>query len=178
VQNDINNIRKCLQGDKNAFENLVKRYQPQITAMMWRFTRNKNECERLVQDVFVEAYFSLENYKAKGPFLSWLKTIATRTGYKFWKNQMKHQNLLHLTDYDHEDLANIDNLQPSQAAQILTELLERLSPPDRLVLTLMYFQECTTQQIAQQTRWSKAAVKMRAMRARNKLKKLLQNQGF
>jgi len=85
---------------------------------------------------------------------------------------------LHLTDYDHEDLADIDNLQPSQAAQILTELLERLSPPDRLVLTLMYFQDCTTQQIAQQTRWSKAAVKMRAMRARNKLKKLLQTQGF
>jgi DNA-directed RNA polymerase specialized sigma24 family protein len=57
--NDQRDIQDCLGGNKEAYRRLVQRYEAQVTKLMWRFTRNRTECERLVQDVFVEAYFSL-----------------------------------------------------------------------------------------------------------------------
>ena len=57
---------------------------------MWRFTRNRGEWEELVQDVFVEAYFSLKSFRGRAPLLHWLKKVATRVGYRYWKRR-KHQ---------------------------------------------------------------------------------------
>ena len=57
-----------------------------------------------------------------------------------------------------------------EAKAIVTRLMEMLSPPDRLVLTLLDLEERSTQEIAQMTGWSRPMVKMRAMRARRKLR--------
>jgi RNA polymerase sigma-70 factor (ECF subfamily) len=53
---------------------------------------------------------------------------------------------------------------------VVTRLLALLSPPDRLVLTLLDLEERSTQEIAQMTGWTRPMVKMRAMRARHKLR--------
>ena len=58
----------------------------------------------------------------------------------------------------------------SDAKEVVTKLLALLSPPDRLVLTLLDLEQRTTQEISQITGWTRAMVKMRAMRARRKLR--------
>ena len=75
---DWDDIQECLHGKDEAFERLVRRYEGQIAKVMWRFSRDHAVCERLVQDVFVEAYFSLKGFKRRAPFLHWLKRIGTR----------------------------------------------------------------------------------------------------
>jgi RNA polymerase sigma-70 factor (ECF subfamily) len=172
VETDLNDIQACLNGDNEAYGRLVQKYEAQIARLMWRFTRDKAECERLVQDVFVEAYFSLKGYKGRGPFPHWLKKIATRVGYRFWKEQDKARLLLPLEDFDAIEKSSEDQIDPGKAAEILHSLLDRLPRADRLVLTLMYFEECGTEEIARRMGWTRAGTKMRAMRARGKLKKI------
>ncbi|MHC4568866.1 MAG: RNA polymerase sigma factor, partial [Planctomycetota bacterium] len=71
-----------------------------------------------------------------------------------------------------------DTIDPSVAAEVLHSLLARLPRADRLVLTLMYFEQCSTRDIAEQMGWSRAVVKMRAFRARRKLKTIAERENL
>jgi RNA polymerase sigma-70 factor (ECF subfamily) len=180
MENDLKDILASAAGDSEAYRRLVKAYEPQIARLMWRFTRDKTECEILVQDVFVEAFFSLKSYRGQGPFLHWLNKIATRVGYRFWKQQERSKIFVEVEDFEAIDIkANIDDqIDPTEAAQALHKLLEKLPADDRLVLTLMYFEDCTIEMIADRMAWTKAGTKMRAMRARSKLKKIAEKEKF
>ena len=171
---DLKDINACLAGDQDAYARLVFRYEKQVASLMWRFTRDKRTLDELTQDVFVEAYFSLTSYSGKGAFMNWLWRIATRVGYRFWKNQAKQSQTASLPKPEFlEDKNSADKkISADQAAEILTYLLSKLKPKDRLVLTLHYFQQLPFKDIADRTGWATAAVKMRSHRAKNKLKKI------
>jgi RNA polymerase sigma-70 factor, ECF subfamily len=172
---DQHDIEGTLAGDDLAFARLVGRYQEVITAQMWRFTRDPIILEELIQDVFVEAYRSLKNYKGKAPFLHWLRRIATRVGYRHWKQNAREQKRRESLELNREELAMTGSPKtPSRAAELLHEVLAQLKPNDRLVLTLHYLEGCSTAEIADWTGWSRAAVKVRAFRARKKLKEMLE----
>jgi len=145
---------------------------------MWRFSRNPAACEELVQEVFVEAYFSLKSYRGRAPFLHWLRKIGTRVGYRFWKEQEKTKALLPLADFDIIEKKDTDTVDSSEAAELLHSLLARLPRADRLVLTLMYFEQYSTREIAAQMGWNRAMVKMRALRARKKLKTIAERENL
>jgi RNA polymerase sigma-70 factor (ECF subfamily) len=177
VENDDSiDIEASINGDGEAYARLVNRYQAQITRLVWRFTRDRGLCEELVQEVFVEAYFSLKSYRAEGPFIHWLKKIATRVGYRLWKTQARESPPLPLSDYDVAEEGRRGSIDPSAAGKLLHALLARVPRADRLVLTLMYFEDCSTKEIAQRMGWTRAMVKMRAYRARKRLKDIAERE--
>ena len=175
---DRKDIEACLGGDKDSYEKLIRRYEMQITKLMWRFSRNPAVCEELVQEVFVEAYFSLKSYRGRAPFLHWLRKIGTRVGYRFWKEQEKRKTHVSLTDFDVIEKENIDSIDSQTAAEILHSLLARLPQADRLVLMLMYFEQKSTREIAEMMGWNRAMVKMRALRARKKIKSIAERENL
>ena len=179
-QVDINDIRATLAGDGQAYSRLIYRYQKDISARMWRFSRDRRELEELVHDVFVEAYVSLKGFKAKAPFSHWLNRIATRVGYRLWKKQKRRsEREAPLQDWD-QSLTDQRQApwEPREAAEMVHNLLEQLRPRDRLVLTLMYLEELSVNEIAEQTGWSKTMVKVQVHRARKRLKTLMTGLGI
>ncbi|MHC4555475.1 MAG: RNA polymerase sigma factor, partial [Planctomycetota bacterium] len=62
---DCGDIRQAQNGDQDAFRRIMERYQPHVSKLLWRFTRDKNSHEELVQESFVQAYLSLHTYKAR-----------------------------------------------------------------------------------------------------------------
>ena len=176
---DRADIQASLGGDEQAFARLVKRYENQVAAQMWRFTRDAVELDVLVQDVFVQAYVSLRGFKGRAPFLHWLRRIATRVGYRYWKARTRDESRVEaLSELQMETLQAPEAATPPAAAELLHLLLSQLPPKDRLVLTLMYFEDFNIREIADRTGWSLTVVKVRAHRARQKLKKLLEKTGL
>ena len=173
---DRKDIAACLSGDKDSYARLVRRYESQITKLMWRFSRDPGMCEELVQEVFVEAYLSLSSFRGEAPFLHWLRRIGSRVGYRFWKEQARAKSTVPLADFDAIEIEAADTVDPSVAAEVLHSLLAQLPRADRLVLTLMYFEQCSTREIAERMGWSRAVVKMRAFRARRKLKAIAERE--
>ena len=135
-------------------------------------------CEELVQDVFVEAYFSLKSYRGRAPLLHWLRKIGVRVGYKYWKEQAKTKAAVPLQEFDAIEAEQAEALEPSDAAELLHALLARLPAADRLVLTLMYFEQCGVKEIAARMGWTRAMVKMRAHRARKKLRTIAESENL
>lgn len=169
---DRDDITACLNGDGEAYERLVRRYQGEVASRMRRFTRDPARLEDLVQEVFVEAYFSLATYRGAAPFAHWLSRIATRAGCRFWQAEKRRTRLAALSLADWDALAD-QPVEPNRAAELLEEVMGRLGPRDRLVLTLMYLEGRSVAETADLAGWSRTMVKVQAHRARKRLKALL-----
>ena len=174
---DWNDVEACRNGDDEAYARLVKRYEVEIAAQMWRFSRDPMVHRELVQDVFVESYYSLKGFRGDAPFLHWLRRIATRVGYRYWKKRSREPVKVPLEEWDGAQQPEV-SMEATRAATILHALLARLPPKDRLVLTLIYFEDCSTSEIASRTGWSQGMVKMRAHRARKKLKAIAEQENL
>ena len=172
---DIEDVRASRQGDPDAYKRLIERHQQRIGKIMWRFSRDPLVHEELVQDVFVNAYLSIGTYREKAPFKHWLIRIATRAGYRYWKQKARQKKFerFSLEDWDQLATEAPEEIDSSQAAALVHNLLAQLSPRDRLVLTLRYLDGCDVAQTAHRIGWTKSMVKVQTNRAKKKLEKLL-----
>ena len=169
-------IRACLAGDENSYARLVERYERPVAALLWHFTRDRLVLEELIQDTFVEAYLSLTRFRRNAPFFPWLRTITTRVGYRYWRRRRQRPDReAILAEWQRETRLAAKSHAPSDTAEYVYRLLELLDPKDRLVLTLRYFEGCNTREVADRMGWTATLVKVRAFRARKKLKALLVN---
>lgn len=134
-----------------------------------------------MQDVFLKLLQKLDSYEEREgiPFEHWVSRLTVRTCLDALRAEKARPEwrMADLSDGETEWLDYLLNRQataPSDhaadAGAVVTRLLALLSPPDRLVLTLLDLEERSTQEIAQMTGWTRPMVKMRAMRARHKLR--------
>jgi RNA polymerase sigma-70 factor (ECF subfamily) len=175
---DWRQCRQCVAGAGDVCASLFKRHEPKIARQMWRFSRDRAAHAELVQEVFVQAYLSLHRYRpGPSPFENWLTRIATRVGYQFWKQQARRARVQPLEGLNIPAPASGDD-DAVEAAQTLHVLLSQLPTADRLVLTLMYFEDCGIIEIAERTGWNRAMVKMRLYRARGRLRRIIEQQNL
>jgi len=177
---DLEDIRATLAGDDDAFRRLVERYQQPIADYLWRFTRDFGTWEELVHETFVEAFLSLASFRAEAPLLHWLKKIATRRGYKYWRTKSKQQVMAELPVHTADERRGVNPAERSaqEAAETLHALLAEMSDCDRLVITLLHLEEHSVAETAQITGWSTSLVKVQAHRARKRLEKLARKKGL
>ncbi len=179
TKDDREDIRASLRGDEDAYARLLARYENDVAAQMWRFTRNPQVHEELVHDVFVQAYLSLGGFRGAAPFLHWLRRIATRVGYAHWKLESRARDRQAAAKAEFASAPqSLETATPSEAGEYVYRVLAQLPPKERLVLNLLYFEDCSTLEIAERTGWSRSLVKVRAYRARQKLKRLLEEAGI
>ena len=165
-------------GDGAAYARIVGAYQQAVARRMMRFGRNRADVEELVQEVFVEAYFSLGGYRSEAPFEHWLQRIATRVGYRYWKRRQRERREVAGRPIDLEQVAAAGDeraIDAADAAELLRGVLDRLPPRDRLVITLLHVEGRSVEEAARLSGWSRTMVKVQAYRARAKLRRLLES---
>lgn len=171
-------IKDVLAGDDKAFVQLVHRYKRKVFALAARFSRDADELDDICQDIFIKVYENLGKFRNDAPFEHWLARISTRTCYDALRKRKK-ENLLVPWESIHYEIANCANGQ-TEAFEQARDLLERglagLQPAERLVITLLELEEKSVREIAGMTGWSEANVKVRAFRARQKLKRILEKE--
>ena len=141
---------------------------------MRRFSRDPGVLDELTHDVFVEAFHGLRGFRGSVPWIHWLRTIAIRVGYRYWTSRREKRQEIALSE---EDWGKIRGQLPepteaTDAAELVFRLLAQLAPSDRLILTLIYLEGCSMAQAAERAGWTIVGAKVRAFRARNRLRKL------
>jgi RNA polymerase sigma-70 factor, ECF subfamily len=181
---DHNIVRRVTAGDINAFGLLVQKYQGHILAVVGNHIPY-NQAEEVAHDVFVKAYQSLLTFKFKGGFKQWLSVIAVRTCYDFWRKEYhtreipmsscseEEQKFVEMTLAKHGSQATFQENSLKEAGELLDRALDRLSPEDRMVLELVYFEGHSAKEAAGLLGWSVANVKIRIFRSRKKLRKII-----
>jgi len=171
---DWTDIQNTLNGDGDAFGELVRRYQGQIGQWLWRFSRDRTVWEELSQTVFVEAYLHLGKFRGTAPFINWLRKIATRVGYRHWQvaARQRRRGQVPLVDDPAVPVTAGNLVERQDEALVLHQLLDELPPRDRLVITLLHIEERSVAETAELIGWSQVMVKVQAFRARKKLRVL------
>jgi RNA polymerase sigma-70 factor, ECF subfamily len=178
---DADLIAAVLKGDAASFEPLVVKYQPRVFATVRRYARRESEVEDIVQEVFLKAFSRLSSYRGEAPFEHWLMRLTVRTCYDALRSHRRNREFS-FTDLSAEETGWLDHLasQPAEAGdsaatarEIVQKVLERLSPPARLVLTLLEIEDRSIKEIAALTGWSLTLVKVRAFRARAEMRQCL-----
>lgn len=165
-------VAASLAGDDEAFAALVARHKRKVFGIAARFARHDQELDDVAQEIFVKAYKNLAKFRGDAPFEHWLARIAVRSCY----------DLLRRTRREREQQVSLDNLPvgvedntgPERAREVLDWALALLPADDRLVITLLELEEKPVREIAALTGWSESKVKVRAFRARRKLKEILE----
>lgn len=176
---DNRDVDGARAGNGEAYRRLVERYQSEIVGQMRRFSRDPLVQAELTQEVFVQAYISLGSYRGTAPFLHWLRRIAVRVGYRYWSDRKARSNQIILSEDDWRRLQSMmpEPEEATDSAELVFSLLAQLAPGDRLILTLIYLDGSTMAEVAERTGWTIIGAKVRAFRARNRLRKLIKD-GF
>ena len=178
---DAELIAAVLRGDASSFEPLVQKYSPRVFATARRYARRESEVEDIVQEVWLKAFHKLASFRGDAPFEHWLMRLAVRTCYDFLRGHQRNResSFTDLTEPESDWLdrfvtePDVASERSHAAKELVARLLEQLSPPARLIITLLEIEDRSVKEIAELTGWSVPLVKVRAFRARAEMKKLV-----
>jgi len=159
-------VARSRTGDPDAFAALVRQHQRRVFRLAGRFFRRPEDVEEVAQETFLTAWRKLHTYRAAAPFEHWLSRLCLRTCYARLKSQRPTVPLLE------SDLAPVA-AAPDRRLEI-EQLLATLAPQDRFVLLLLDGEGWSVKEIAERLGWTPVNVKVRAHRARKKLRALLE----
>jgi RNA polymerase sigma-70 factor (ECF subfamily) len=174
-------IAAVLRGDAASFEPLVQKYSPRVFATARRYARRESEVEDIAQEVWLKAFDKLGSFRGEAPFEHWLMRLAVRTCYDFLRAHRRNResSFTDLTEPENDWLERFA-AQPETASEsadaarlLVARVLEQLSPPSRLIITLLEIEDRSVKEIAHLTGWSVPLVKVRAFRARAEMRKVL-----
>ena len=172
-------VRQVLEGDVNAFEDLVTEHEKGVYAIAQRMTGNAEDAADMTQETFIKAYNSLSSFRGDSKFSVWLYRIATNVCLDFLRSRSRKPTVsLSMEDDDGEE-TQMDIADESQSPEQLLERgltrdavrrgLKSLSPEYRQILLLREIQGLSYEEIAEALTLEVGTVKSRIFRARKRL---------
>ena len=179
-------VQLSIEGDEPAFAEIVRRYSPRVFQFASRFFRERSQVEDAAQEVFLKAFTQLKSYEGRGSFEGWLTRITTNTCLNIIRSAKRRPELT-VSDLTEDETAWLENTkasvlreqQPSVenrvvAADLADKVLDTLSSDDRMVLTMIEGEDATIKEVADATGWSESNVKVKAFRARKRLREAVE----
>jgi len=175
-------VRRVRQHDEDAARAFMDRLYPLVLKLVRSHLPRRTSEEDLVQTVFMKIFVNIGQYQGIVPLEHWVSRIAVNTCLNALKAEKSRPELRwsELSDEAQHAVESLSAEEPGTRAteglaarELLHQLMARLSPPDRLVVTLLHLEEKSVAEIQKLTGWSMATVKVRAFRARKKLQRFL-----
>jgi RNA polymerase sigma-70 factor, ECF subfamily len=175
-------VEAALHNDDAAARELVRRLYPVVAKMVRAHRPRRTSEEDLCQMIFIKIFQKLSQFSGAVPLEHWVSRVAINTCL----NQIaaeKARPELRYADLSEEEEAVVTNLtaaadelapdKQTAARQLVEHLLDWLQPAERLIVDLLYLQQRSVAEIQKITGWSASRIKVRAFRARQKMKKQL-----
>ena len=172
-------IGKIAKGDRLAMEALFARYRVRVFRFLARMVRNEATAEELNSDVFLDIWRQAGTFEGRSAVSTWIFSIA----------RFKALNVLQRRPeaaLDEEKAAEIEDqaddpevaLAKKDKAAVLRQCLAKLSAEHREIVSLVYYQQKSVEEVAAIVGIPEATVKTRMFYARKKLSELLAEQGI
>ena len=172
-------VKAALRNDDEAARELVRRLYPLVAKLVRAHRPRRTAEEDLCQMIFIKVFQKLSQFSGRVPLEHWVSRIAVNTCL----NQIEAEKArpeLRYADLSEEEQAVVENLATSArelapderlaSRQLVEHLLGLLKPVERLAIDLLYLQGRSVEEIRKITGWSVALIKVRAFRARQKMK--------
>jgi RNA polymerase sigma factor (sigma-70 family) len=176
-------LERVRQHDQDAAVALVEALYPLVMRIVRSHWPERSDEEDLAQEIFLKLFSRLDQYEARAgvPLEHWVSRLAVRTCFDALRAKGRRPEV-RMGDLSEEQRAWLEfmiaeesappNSAAGSARELVEKLLSQLPPQDRLVISLLDLEERSVKEIASITGWGVSLVKVRAFRARWKLRKL------
>ena len=183
IIDDSEIIRRVIDGEIDQFEQLVSRYENLVFSIVSRRIPG-HDCDSVAQEVFLKLFNALPKISSV-KIKNWLTTVSIRSCYDYWRNHSREQRFRVNDNGNQENdwfemIAAVNALAEFNAATrrgdniaLVEQIMRRLAEQDRMLIELIYFEQLPLREVAKALQWSLSKVKVRAMRARLKLRHLI-----
>jgi len=163
-------VERTLSGNRNAFEEIVRRHQDNVYALAMRLVRDRETARDVAQDTFVRAYTRLSTFHMDGSLRNWLLTICVNQGKNRLRSRSRRRQVF--GTYASGTPQALQAEGPDR--MIVEEALARI--PDKLLLplTLRHLHGLTYEEVAGVLGIGVSAAKMRTKRARDRLVEIME----
>jgi RNA polymerase sigma-70 factor (ECF subfamily) len=180
-------VAAAKKGDATAFEELVNRYEGKIFRLTQNITQNQSDAEDAMQDAFLKAFQHLKDFEGGSRFYTWLVRIAVNEALMRLRKRRPNQVSIDepVSSHDGADETPLamqirdwgpspeQRYAQSEMGGILSKVIEQLEPIYRVVFLLRDVEDISTEETAKIVGISVPAVKSRLLRARLRLRELL-----
>jgi RNA polymerase sigma-70 factor (ECF subfamily) len=176
-------LQRIKDNDPEAARELVRELYPLVMRIVYSHLPRRMDAEDLAQIVFVKVFQKIEQYHGDAPFPHWVSRIAVNTCLNEIRSE-KARPELRWADLSEDQADALDRVleqkeeqsvdEQSATRELARKLLETLQPRDRTILTLLDMEGHSVAETAEMTGSGVAVVKIRAFRARKKLRKELE----
>ena len=177
-------VARILEGDRDRFTELVRRYERRVINYVYRITHRYEEAHDLAQEIFVKVYLALDRYDPKYQFSTWLFRIAQNASIDALRKKSLPEVPLARPSDDEQPkerefadtgVSPYRALKNKQLAAAIDKAVENLPPDYRELIQLRHFAELSYEEIASMKKLPLGTVKNKLFRARNLLKEKLDN---
>ena len=181
-------VARVLNGQNQAFDELIHRYQRQAVAVSYRLLGNTHDALEVTQDAFLKSFSSLSTLQKPEAFGGWLMRIVSNLSLNFRRGrksraQLPLDDLLGPADAQATDAGGsqwmarsgdpVRRLESQEMGAKLQEALNQLPEKQRQAIVMFTIQEMPQKEIAQALDCSVEAVKWHVFQGRKKLKEML-----
>ena len=183
--NDADVIRNILEGMVDNFELLVQRYKTKVGRIVAGRVPSA-VVEDLTHQTFVRAFKALSSFGGKAPFENWLAKLAVHCCHDYWRVKQKEKSRFVRPDegvnyqawLDRVSVAGserdlIEAAEQEEARMALEQAMGHLDADERWLIESHYYEEMPLKVAAATLGWSLVKTKVKAMRARYKLRKAI-----
>ncbi len=166
-------IERCLDGDEEGFEMLVKKYQNQVINTVYSLTGTTQDADDIAQEEFIKVYKNLGSFNKKAKFSTWLYRISVNTAYNHLKKEKRALPSDYLQAADVFKKRALEELESREKQELIRKSIERLPFRFRRVIVLKEIEGLSYKDIAKTLGCRLGTVESRLFRARRMLKKIL-----
>lgn len=172
--------------DENAAKTLIEGLYPIVIRIIHNHLPRAIAADDLAQDVFLQFLRTVDRYDDRRPLENWISRLALNVCLNALRSR-KRRPEWRWSDFTESEQAAIDSLLDRSTAQsapdadahaILRKLLDTLCPEDRVVVQLLHLEENSIAEVSALTGWNSTVIKVRAFRARKKLRTALESVGY
>lgn len=174
-------IEKCLAGDEQAIENLVRAYETNVFRLALSIVGDASTANEVMQETFIAALRSLRSYKEKSSLKAWLYTITLNISRSHLRKQKVLEklriNLASILQVDAQKQSSPeDSIIQSEKERAIWTALHKLDDKHRMVVVLRYFQNLSVSEIAEILSVNEGTIHSRLHTARERLRNVLEKE--
>ena len=173
-------IQRCLAGDQQAWEEIVRQHRRKVFNIAYKFTGKHDEAEDLTQDIFLKIFRSLHTFDRRANFQTWLVSVSRNLCIDHYRSVRKERETID-RDVDAGELTPAASTPSAYAeleqrgrVELLRRAMAELQPTLRSAVMLRDIQELSYQEIAEQLQLPEGTVKSRINRGRTELARQIQ----
>lgn len=173
LDDDFAVVKKFIEGDKSAFQILVKRHKEKVRNIVYITMNNSSVVDDIAQEVFITVYRNLKNFRFESQFTTWLYRITVNKCKDHLRKISVRKIFVPINDAE-EKSGSFINVENEDISNIVTKAISKLPVKLRMPLVLKDIEGFSYQEIAETMKCEMGTVKSRIFRARERLKQILE----